>query len=431
MFLIAWSSQSIVRRRSGAALPRCVQCAETRLLLSSGLIRDQFLWGSFARSGAVSTARVESGPVATATVKEFAPIAVSSSTGEKPQSKVWIHNDQTWAVLGQRDGLYACEFNGTSWVAKLRLSPQLGIKADVKVVGDVVHVLMHRTTGLQICSLQFNSQTQSYDFQADRPPTTPVPSTRSLETATLEVDSTGRMWVAYVTQRRVTVRFSDGNHSIWSDAITLARGLSSDDIAAITARDGRVGVFWSNQTTKRFGYREHVDGTSPSEWTADEMPGYHTAPKFGRGVADDHIKLVVNTDGTLYVAAKTSYDSASYPRLILLVRRPNGVWDAPYAIDPAGTRPTVAVRAGSGDLVYAYRDTDGAGPIRYRMLFDDGTSIHVGNEQTLLGGPGIAKPRAFNDVSTVRTPFDHSVTFIASGSSVMGTSVLAVNPELA
>jgi hypothetical protein len=143
------------------------------------------------------------------------------------------------------------------------------------------------------------------------------------------------------------------------------------------------------------------------------------------------MKLVVNTDGTLYVAAKTSYDSAGLPRLILLVRRPSGVWDPVYAIDSAGTRPTVAVRAGTGDLVYAYRETDGAGPIRYRMLFDDGTSIQVGEEQTLIAGFGVANPRAFNDVSTVRTPFNESVTFIASGSSRLGTAVLTIDPASA
>jgi hypothetical protein len=424
IFLAAWSARPVPRRRSVAGLATTVQCAETRLLLSSV---SQSLLRAVARGGAESAAAVESGSIATATVTEFAPIAVTSSTGEKPQSKVWVHDDQTWAVLGQRDGLYACQFDGAGWVPKLRLSPQLGIKADVKVVGEVVHVLMQRAAGLTVCSLQYDAEAQSYAFLAGRPLNSPVPAPRDLETATIEVDSTSRMWVAYVAQGRVMVRSSENNGLRWSSAVTLARGLSPDDICAIIARDGHIGVFWSNQYAKRFGYREHEDAASPSKWSADEMPGFQTAPRFGHGLADDHMKLVVNTDGTLYVAAKTSYDSAALPRLILLVRRPNGVWDPVYAIDSAGTRPTVAVRAGTGDLVYAYRETDGAGPIQYRMLFDDGTSIHVGDEHTLIAGSAGADSRVFNDVSTVRTPFEDSVTFIASGSSLLGTAVLTVN----
>ena len=35
----------------------------------------------------------------------------------------------------------------------------------------------------------------------------------------------------------------------------------------------------------------------------------------------------VAADGTLYAAVKTSYDSSGYPKIALLVRRPNGVWD--------------------------------------------------------------------------------------------------------
>ncbi len=82
-----------------------------------------------------------------ATVTEFAPRDVEASTGEKPQSKVWTFDGQTWAALGLSDGLTVCRFSGSEWLPTLRVSPQLGIQADVKVVNDVVHLLLHRSSG--------------------------------------------------------------------------------------------------------------------------------------------------------------------------------------------------------------------------------------------------------------------------------------------
>ena len=38
-------------------------------------------------------------------------------------------------------------------------------------------------------------------------------------------------------------------------------------------------------------------------------------------MADDHIHLAVASNGTLYAAVKTSYDSSGYPKIALLVRR--------------------------------------------------------------------------------------------------------------
>ncbi len=234
------------------------------------------------------------------------------------------------------------------------------------------------------------------------------------------------MWVAYVSGGQVLVRSAAGTSSPWSAPFLLAHGLAHDDIAALTARSGRVGVFWSNQKTGLFGYREHRDGASLTAWTRDETPGARDAKKGGHGFADDHMKLVATPGGTLYVAAKTSYDSSARPRLILLVRRPNGRWDDPYAIDSRGTRPTIAVSANSRTLVYAYRESDGGGPIQFRLLEDRGSGISIGDEQSLITGRGAASPEVFNDVSTVRTPFQESVMFIASGSSLLGTAEVSL-----
>ena len=35
----------------------------------------------------------------------------------------------------------------------------------------------------------------------------------------------------------------------------------------------------------------------------------------GAGMADDHMNVAVASDGTLYAAVKTSYDTAGYPKM--------------------------------------------------------------------------------------------------------------------
>ena len=118
----------------------------------------------------------------------------------------------------------------------------------------------------------------------------------------------------------------------------------SDDIEVITALpNGTVGVFWSNQNTRRFGFRTHVDGEPATTWSVNEVPASQSALNVGSGMADDHMNVAVASDSTLYVAIKTSYDTSDYPKMALLVRRPDGTWDDLYPVDNTGTRPLVSI----------------------------------------------------------------------------------------
>ena len=44
----------------------------------------------------------------------------------------------------------------------------------------------------------------------------------------------------------------------------------------------------------------------------------------GHGMADDHLHMAVSSNGTVYAAVKTSYDTAGQVTIGLLVRRPDG-----------------------------------------------------------------------------------------------------------
>ena len=100
-------------------------------------------------------------------------------------------------------------------------------------------------------------------------------------------------------------------YSSFSGPVTLATGVAADDIGVVTALpNGQIGVLWSNQNTRLFGFRVHSDGADPSVWSTDEQPASQSALDVGLGMADDHLNVAVAADGTLYAAVKTSYDTA-------------------------------------------------------------------------------------------------------------------------
>ena len=170
----------------------------------------------------------------------------------------------------------------------------------------------------------------------------------------------------------------------------------------------RIGVMWSNQNSDRFGFRLHVDGTSPTAWTNDEVPASQSALNKGGGMADDHMHLVVASNGTLYAAVKTSYDSSGYPRIALLVRRPSGVWDNLYQVDSVGTRPIVMLNEAAGKLIVAYTQADGGGNIYFKE--SSMNTISFGVRETLISG-------SVNNVSATKSTFTDEVVAIAAGGS--------------
>src|SRR5690606_33413800 len=145
-------------------------------------------------------------------------------------------------------------------------------------------------------------------------------------TATIDVDGEAVMWMAYVRNNEVVTHWSNYPYSVWSEPIVLAT-VSEGDVATVIALPGKIGVFWSNQITQRFGFRTHMDENPPVTWSPDEVPSSQSALSIGTGMADDHMNLVVNSTGILYCAVKNGYNNPSYPSISLLVRNPDGTWD--------------------------------------------------------------------------------------------------------
>ncbi len=343
------------------------------------------------------------------TIDPLTQLTVSADTGEKPQSKVWRHDNKWWSVLPNSSGTYVWRLDGTTWTSVLKLSNMTASHADAKVVGNVTHVLLYNGTSSKLASIEYvPGSPGTYQLWSGRPSPNEVavPMSSGVETATIDVDCNGRMWMASDSAKDIEVRYTDSPYSIWSAPIKLATNTSSDDISAITSMPNcKVGVMWSNQNTDRFGFRLHTDDTDPLLWSVDEVPASQSALNVGSGMADDHINIAVASDTTLYAAVKTSYGSASgLVKIGLLIRRPNGTWDSMYEVDKDGTRPIVLLNEAESRVLVVYT---GSG-IVYKETST--STIAFSAQKALISG-------SYNNASSTKQNFTNELVVIGSSSS--------------
>ena len=350
------------------------------------------------------------------TFTTLANVSVSTTTGDKPQSKLWFHGDRWWAVLPSTavspSGTWLWRLEGdNTWTNLLRLSASTSTRADTLAVGDVTHVLLHGSSP-QLVSLEYLPSANSYSFWSVRPNATDV-SLPGSETSTIDMDTTGRIWLSTESGSSVLVQYSDYPYSTFSAPISLVTSIAADDITVVTALPvpdpPKIGVLWSNQNSQRFGFRVHVDGTDPLFWEADEVPASQSALHVGGGMADDHLHTAVASDGTLFASVKTSYNSSGFPLVALLVRRPNGAWDDLYQVDTGGTRPIVLLNEPADLLRVVYTAASGGGNIYFRDSLR--SAIGFGARQTLMTG-------SLNNATSTKMNWTDDVVIVASGRGV-------------
>lgn len=319
-------------------------------------------------------------------ITPLSPISIGSTdTQHKPQAKTWYYAGKWWAALPPSiGGTRLFRLDGTTWTQIMTIHSS-GSRTDCWVDGNLVHILMFRGSGAnQIATLEYDPILGTYKAWNKRATPTTLSLPSGVEAATLTVDGTGRMWVAADAVNDIFVYWSDAPYTSWSAGINVATGINSDDISVITKLPGRIGVFWSNQNTGLFGFRTHVDGTHPTAWTVDELPASQSAIPGNNKLADDHMNATVASDGTLYVVAKTSYNSKTMPTLILLVRRPNGMWDNLYPVTIGdGTQAIVLLNETLGKLKVVYTSETNGGTILYRE--SSTSNISFGAAATLMG----------------------------------------------
>lgn len=351
------------------------------------------------------------------------PISVTQSSGEKPQSKLWNNEGNWWTVMPDNSGTWIWRLDGKTWNHVLQLSTQNSFHADILSEGDVTHILLvdaSSPANSQLASVEYVSGgLGSYQLWSQRPSLTPIALSNSDETATLAIDSSGRLWVASDVTNTIEVRYVDGpNYTSFSAPFTIGSGISSDDISDITTMaDGSVGVLWSDQNAERFFFRVHHAIDDPTVWAPAEIPAAQSALNVGHGMADDHLHMAVASDGTIYASVKTSYDTGGRPKMALLVRRPDGTWDPLYEVDGSGTRPNVILDEALNRLMVVYTTSEGGGNIVYRETPLD--HISFSPRSTLISGN-------VNNVTTTKQNASDQIIVMAVGGSKAYSTLLQI-----
>jgi len=360
------------------------------------------------------TMSVQAAPAALSAMSctPLTPLATSANTGEKPQSKVWTHDGEWWSVLpattptASSNGTWLWKLVGSTWTEVLKLSSETGTRADVKSVGNVAHILLYDGSP-ELVSVEYVAG--SYQLWSDRSTPSPIDLPHS-EIATIDIDSTGRMWLASDAQYSVVVYYSDSPYETWNGPITLTdENIDTDDISVVTALpNDTIGVLWSNQEAYAFGFKTHVDGADPSSWSADEVPASGGTEN---KIADDHVNVAVASDGTLYAAVKTGlYGRNAY----MLVRRPgtSAAWDEIYVVNEKfGTRPIVVLNETTGvvDVIFTilWNDTG----IVYEETPVSDIDFSGGSTSLISGIVGI------NNASSTKQNYTEELVVISSDES--------------
>ena len=359
-------------------------------------------------------------------------MAEFDGSGHKPQSRVWQYNNTWWAVFSTNisgassAGTWLWKLEGTTWIEVQKLSTSTSVKADVKPLGNNAYILLFNGSGptsAQLAKVQFSGGI----YQA------PVISdifsslTGSGEVATLDINSTGRMWVSMSNAANgVKVFYSVAPYSTWSGPITLASmNVWDDDTTDLIAMPGinKVGVLWGDQYDRVFRFFVHNDGDDPATWMTETLPYDPALQNLGTGsptygVADDHINLAVASNGTLYAAVKTSYDTAGYPKMALYIRHSDGTWDNLYGVDEAGTRPIVLLDEVHGMLTYIYTSSEGYNPIVYQQ--SPTTTINFPGRTTL-------RSASFNDSTSMKANYNGEFVVLYSSATEVGGQLCTEN----
>ncbi len=346
----------------------------------------------------------------------------SSPTATKPQSKLWF-NDGTWwgSLEGKSTGqfhIYRFNMSDQSWTdTGTVIDDRATSHADCLWDGSHLYVATAVPPGssgdksIRLLRYSYDSGSHVYTKDSGYPVTI---ASSGIEAVVLDKDSTGRLWVTYTDDngnggRSVYVAHSDTSGTNWITPFVIpatgAGNLTSDDISAIVAFDGKVGVMWSNQNDSSMYFASHVDGAADDQWT--QNPALQ-----GPGYADDHINLKSlqsDANGRVYAAVKTSLNdgssgSSGKPQILLLVLDAHGSWSrATFGrVSDNHTRPIVLIDQEHSELyMFATAPPTPGGTIYYKKTALDNISFPTG-----LGTPFIQSgtdPNINNATSTKQT----------------------------
>lgn len=342
-----------------------------------------------------------------------------SPTEDKPQSKLWFHDGSWWALM--RTNVNGSDGNPDVTVHRLQpdhtwLNTGTVVDGRAASTGDALwedgklYVASRVTSGsLQAARLSYNASSRTYSMDSGFPKSL---TSGSIESTTIARDSRDRLWVTFTkpnpsnsAQDQVWVAHSTTSDTTWTAPFRVPvtdNVIAADDLSAIVAFGGKIGVMWSDQQSQAMRFAVHPDTAADNAgWTLE-------TPVSGTRSADDHVNLkslMEDDAGRVYAAIKTSRgdgsgDSPSDPGLQVLSRSSTGTWTATTvaSVSENLTRPQLALDATNRQL-YVVMSTESGGNIYYRRS-PMGASLSFTPRTTLLNWTGAR----INNATTAKAP---------------------------
>jgi hypothetical protein len=303
----------------------------------------------------------------------YTSAGVTEPTGEKPESKLWYNDGFWWASMFDPTNPETASFDSGYYVAKLNpvtqnwdmetnrtsLDSRNSSKADTLWDGTKLYVASHIKDGDAFPSstgpgnekrfyrYSYNASTDKYTIDSGfSTPTASAPggaiiAENSSETLTLAKETTagGKLWVTWTEADmvdgdldpttpptagpvRVKVAYSTTGGTTWTPmnlpvTAGTADNLTLDDISTIVAFNNRIGVMWSNQTTKKTYFAVHADASDP---TLNWGSGFAVYDAASGDATDDHLNIKLQTDasGRLFAVTKTGFSAEGRDDIVLL-----------------------------------------------------------------------------------------------------------------
>jgi chitodextrinase len=210
------------------------------------------------------------------------------------------------------------------------------------------------STAVRVFRLSFDASAMTWSVD---PSFTSTVFNGGVESAAIDKDSQGRLWVTWTKSKSVWVTHTTTGDTGWVVPFkprSPDTTIKADDLSSIVAFRGQVGVMWSDQETGAFRFAIHKDGDPDSTWTTENA-------LVGSYIADDHINLknfVEDPSGRIFAVVKTSLNDLSTasptdPLIIVLQRDLDGTWTSHVAaeVQDDATRPIIQVDATDNRLL--------------------------------------------------------------------------------
>jgi hypothetical protein len=288
------------------------------------------------------------------------PVSENDPSGEEPESKLWWHDGFWWGSLYSLSGgeyrIHRYDWGNKTWVdTGVAIDDREDTKADALWDAEagklyiVSHIFTRPASEVPIARkarlyrYSYDEASQTYSLDPGFPV---IVNNDKTEALVIDKDSTGKLWVTYVStplaidDYRVYLNSSDDDGLTWGTPFTLpvantllltTTQVTSDDIASLiafrdnnTSTSGKIGVMWSNQKVDppTFNFAYHVDGAPDDQWIIEaSVP----APN----AADDQISLKslkTTASGKVFAAVKTNATGPNDPQVGLVVRDETGAF---------------------------------------------------------------------------------------------------------